>query len=83
MIFNSFYATVICISDPIGAMDTGDIVGLKCQGLTSDALGQCRRCARVFIFSYNSLYGLVSSCFRCLNSILNAHNGQFLNFKSL
>ena len=25
--FNSFYATVICISAPLGAMDTGDIVG--------------------------------------------------------
>ena len=24
MIFNSFYATVICISYPLGAMDTGD-----------------------------------------------------------
>ena len=32
MIFNSFYATVICISDPLGTMDTGDIVGLKCRG---------------------------------------------------
>ena len=83
MIFNSFYATVICISDPLGAMDTGDIVGLKCWGLTSDASGLCRRCARVFIFRYNSLYGLVSSIFRCLNSILNAHNCQFLNVKSL
>ena len=65
--FNSFYVTVVCISDPLGAMDIGDIVGLKCRGLTSDASGQCRRCARVFIFRYNSLYGLVSSCFRCLN----------------
>ena len=65
--FNSFYVTVVCISDPLGAMDTMDIVGLKCRGLTSDASGQCRRCARVFIFRYNSLYGLVSSCFRCLN----------------
>ena len=83
MIFNSFHATVICISDPLGAMDTGDIVGLKCRGLTSDASGQCRRCARVFIFRYNSLYGLIISYFRCLNSILNAHNCQFLNFKSL
>ena len=83
LIFNSFYATVICISDPLGAMDTGDIVELKCRGLTSDASGQCRRYARVFMFCYNSLYGLVSSCFRCLNSILNAHNCQFLIFKSL
>ena len=83
MIFNSFYATVICSSYPLGAMDTGDIVGLKCPGLTSDALWQCRRCVRLFIFRYNSLYGLVSSCFRCLDSILNAHNCQFLNSKSL
>ena len=29
MIFNSLYATVICISDPLGAMDTGDIGGLS------------------------------------------------------
>ena len=27
MIFNSFYATVNCISDPSGTMDAGDIVG--------------------------------------------------------
>ena len=66
--FNSFYATVICISDPLGAMGTGDIVGLKCRGLTPDASVQCRRCVSVFIFRYNSMYGLVSSCFRCLNS---------------
>ena len=39
MIFSSFYAIVICISDPLGAMDTGDIVGLKCRGFTSDASG--------------------------------------------
>ena len=62
-------------------MDTGDIVGLKCGGLTSDASGQCRRCARVFIFRYNSLCGLVSSCFYCLNSILNAPNCQIPKFQ--
>ena len=83
IIFNSFYATVICISYLLGAMNTVDIVGLKCRDLTSDASGQFRRCARVFIFRYSSLYGLVSSCFRCLDSILNAHNCQFLNSKSL
>ena len=63
MILNSFYATVICISDPLGAMNTGDIVGLKCRGLTSDASGQCRRCARVFIFRYNSLDGWLALVF--------------------
>ena len=52
-------------------------------GLTSDDLGQCHRCARVFIFGYNSLYDLVSSYFRYLDSILNAHNCHCLNFKSL
>ena len=50
MIFNSFHAIDICISDPLGAMDTGDKVGLKCGGLTSDVSGQCHRCAKIFIF---------------------------------
>ena len=81
MIFNSFYATVTCMYDPLGAMDTEDIVGLKWPGLTSDASGQCRRCAMVFFFRYNSMNDLVSYCFRCLNSIFTAHNCQFSKFQ--
>ena len=63
-------------------MYAGDIVGLKCWGLTSDESRQCRICAGV---SYSTIIPCTQSgklLFRCLDSILNTHNCQFLNFKS-
>ena len=63
-------------------MYAGDIVRLKCQGLTSDESWQCRRCAGV---SYSTIIACTQSgklLFSCLNSILNTHNCQFLNFRS-
>ena len=47
--------TVLCNSHlylrPLRAMDTGDITGLKCQGLPSDASGPCRIDMPGFSFS--------------------------------
>ena len=43
------FTSVICVSRPLGAGDTGDIAGLNCQDLTADESRQCRRCAGVLI----------------------------------
>ena len=75
-------APVICVSGPLGAGDTGDIAGLKGRDITADESRQCRRCAGVLLSRKNSLHSLISSCFHCLDSILNIHTCQILNFKT-
>ena len=46
---NEYNAPVISNPGPYGAVDSGDIAGLKCRDLTSDEFRQCRRCTGVLI----------------------------------
>ena len=62
-------------------MYNGDIEGLKCMGLTSDESWQKHRCAGVLFSTIIACTQSGKLLFSCLDSILDAHKCQFLNFK--